>query len=144
MEFKKEGLSNENIYKVTHFPIARIENIVRESLPKDNSMSLEDFLQNELKLTQEIYERILNKGKLQTDDEESVISKAIKYGCGRDFIVSMLHINKDKFTRQNKIIKLSDDTKLNDAIKYNKDRRTLKLLNGKVFLAYGKKNKKVS
>ncbi len=139
ISFKKDGLSNDNIYKITYFPISIINRIVQESLPKDKSISIEEFLYNELELDEIICKKILNKGKLESSDEEDVIIKAIKYGCGRDFIVGLLHVNTGKISDQRKLLDLPNNLELNNFIKYNKGRRTLKLLNGKVFFTYGKK-----
>lgn len=139
LNFKKDGLSNDNIHKITHFPFDIINNIVQESLPENYTMSLEDFLHTKLKLRNSVCDMIINEGKLQADDEENFIIQAIKYGCGRDFIRNILPVKTDKITRQNKIIKLSHDNELRDTIKYNKDRRTIKLLNDSVIIKYGKK-----
>lgn len=94
IEFKNKGFSNRDIYKITHFPLAKINKLVSEiEICSEQTISLQEFLTKHLELNEDDSNNIIN-GKKAAAPLKTFTEKAKIYGCTYDFIADVLHIRR--------------------------------------------------
>lgn len=129
MKLKNQGFSNRDIHKITHFSLAKINNLVSKiETIYEEEVPLREFLVNHLWINEEITNEILNSPKTTANAKIIFIEKAIPYGCTYDFIADILHIRRAYITD---FIKRSESLRNDDSsTRINKSNRGIKLEDG--------------
>lgn len=94
IEFKNNGFSNREIHKITHFSLAKINELVSGiEICSEQTISLQEFLTKHLELNEDDSNNIIN-GKKAAAPLKTFTEKAKIYGCTYDFIADVLHIRR--------------------------------------------------